>query len=91
MKKKGVAQRRYRGLTATAMTKRMIKIRGGLVASGLGLLSALQMMQVVAQEVSFTSEQVWRGEELYANACAVCHLSSLQGAFEAPALRGQFR
>ncbi|MDO9519398.1 MAG: PQQ-binding-like beta-propeller repeat protein [Pseudohongiella sp.] len=66
----------------------MNKILGRLVVAGFCLMSTLQMSQILAQEMNFTTDQADRGQELYVNACAVCHLPSLQGAFEAPALKG---
>jgi alcohol dehydrogenase (cytochrome c) len=55
---------------------------------GMYFIANLLVSEANAQQVSFTAEQVNRGQDQYANACAVCHLPSLQGAFEAPALKG---
>ncbi|MEX2582364.1 MAG: PQQ-binding-like beta-propeller repeat protein [Gemmatimonadota bacterium] len=37
---------------------------------------------------AFTATQAESGAEVYASACAACHLSNLQGSFEAPELAG---
>jgi alcohol dehydrogenase (cytochrome c) len=39
-------------------------------------------------QVEFTAEQAAAGREVYEEACAECHLSSLRGSFEAPELAG---
>lgn len=66
----------------------MSRFLGILVSSSLCAIASCNSVQLYAQEISFTVEQVNRGQETYVKACAVCHLSSLQGAFEAPALKG---
>ena len=38
--------------------------------------------------LSFTTEQASAGRDAYTRSCAVCHLASLQGSFEAPPLAG---
>jgi len=55
------------------------------------IVASLVCSVTVAQQndqVVFSSEQVALGNELYQENCATCHLPSLQGAFEAPALIG---
>jgi alcohol dehydrogenase (cytochrome c) len=59
-----------------------------VVSTSVCLVTALCCTQLLAQELAFTAEQAGRGQLLYENSCAACHLPSLQGAFEAPALRG---
>ena len=52
------------------------------------LILGLAVHSTVQAQVVFTDEQVQAGRDQYAQQCATCHLPSLQGAFEAPALAG---
>ncbi len=57
------------------------------------VLTALAWSSGVAQQPAtvpavYTDAQARAGEQLYEGACAACHLSNLQGSFEAPALTG---
>ena len=57
----------------------------------LGVLAAAAIAvtgQAPQAGLSFTAEQAAAGREAYTRSCAVCHLASLQGSFEAPPLAG---
>lgn len=59
------------------------------VAGALGLALTLAGSAVSAQELqqaSFSAAQAARGETLYQQNCAACHLADLTGSFEAPNL-----
>jgi alcohol dehydrogenase (cytochrome c) len=59
------------------------------VAGALGLALTLAGSAVSAQELqqaSFSTAQAARGETLYQQNCAACHLADLTGSFEAPNL-----
>lgn len=56
-------------------------------AAMLVFLAPLAAAQTLSQ-AGFTAAQAERGDELYRQNCATCHLPDLQGAFEAPALVG---
>ncbi len=87
-----------------ATMRSMLRMPGGLRAAvrSLGIVVSLSCAGVLptlgtsptrAQPTAripaaFTAEQAERGGALYEEACAECHLSSLAGANEAPALRG---
>lgn len=60
-------------------------IRQSLVVACTSLLPLISAAQQL-QQASFTLEQASRGEQLYQQNCAVCHLADLQGSFEAPNL-----
>lgn len=59
------------------------------VAAGLGLALTLASTCSVAQELqqaAYTEVQAKRGQSLYQQNCAACHLADLTGSFEAPNL-----
>ena len=59
------------------------------MAGALGLALAVAGTAVSAQELqqaSFSAAQAARGESLYQQNCAACHLADLTGSFEAPNL-----
>lgn len=66
----------------------MRRIFRRLGVNGLCGLAYLLAYPAAAQEAEFTAGQAERGQRVYEDACAVCHMSSLDGAFEAPALKG---
>ncbi len=68
-------KRSARGITRPALC---------LLGLVLPLLSSAQELR----QASYTEAQAQSGSQLYQQNCAACHLPDLQGAFEAPALRG---
>jgi len=54
----------------------------------LGLAVTDQGLAQQQTQANYTADQAQQGEVAYENACAICHLPNLQGAFEAPALSG---
>ncbi len=58
-----------------------------LLAAGSATISASPAQQT-ARTGPFTAEQAAAGRELYASTCSACHLSTMQGTFEAPPLSG---
>ena len=69
----------------------MRDLRLVLLTTTLGVLLAAAVAvtgQAPQTGLSFTSEQAANGREVYTRSCAVCHLASLQGSFEAPPLAG---
>jgi alcohol dehydrogenase (cytochrome c) len=69
----------------------LMKLIGRNSSSGFLIVASMVCSVTVAQQndqAVFSSEQVALGNALYQENCASCHLPSLQGAFEAPALIG---
>ena len=65
--------------------KRLVtRLSALLIALSLGNHAQAQAPQVT----TFEAGQADRGQQVYADACAVCHLNNLQGSFEAVALAG---
>src|SRR5579859_7277891 len=58
-----------------------------LLAAGSANITASPAQQP-ARSGPFTAEQAAAGRELYASTCSACHLSTMQGTFEAPPLSG---
>jgi mono/diheme cytochrome c family protein len=56
-----------------------------LAAGAIGIVVAGQAPPATP---AYTPQQVAAGREIYARSCAVCHLDSMRGSFEAPALVG---
>lgn len=54
----------------------------------LGVTLSLGATAQELEQASFTEQQASAGSVLYQQNCATCHLTDLQGAFEAPALIG---
>lgn len=54
----------------------------------LGVTLSLGATAQELEQASFTEQQASAGSVLYQQNCATCHLTDLQGAFEAPALTG---
>jgi len=60
-----------------------------VISAGALILAAVVMTAQAPQAaLSFTPQQAGAGRDAYAKSCAVCHLDSLQGSFEAPPLVG---
>ena len=65
-------------------------IKSALLLTALLCYSGAAAQQI--EQASYTDSQAQAGATLYQQNCATCHLTDLQGAFEAPALNdGNFR
>src|SRR5579862_141782 len=60
---------------------------GVIAAAGIAV-TAMAGAQQPAQSGPFTAAQAGAGRALYASTCSACHLSNMQGTFEAPPLSG---
>ncbi len=71
------------------VSKISVLVGAGAVLAAAGIaFTAMAGAQQPARSGPFTAEQASAGRALYASTCAACHLSNMQGTFEAPPLSG---
>jgi alcohol dehydrogenase (cytochrome c) len=69
--------------------RRFVRVLAAWSACVMGAVAVTALAaQQSARPGLFTAEQATAGRALYATTCAACHLSNMQGTFEAPPLAG---